>query len=123
MSLETGKLLGRLKIRRAGVGFYSLRHTFRTIADATKDPNAIRLIMGHTDDSIDANYTHGIDDDRLLKVTEHVRQWLFGKAPQDDGADNTDATTKEKREPRQAVGEGRAAAPALRLYAPEGGAA
>ncbi len=78
VSHEFGKLLKRLKIVRPGLGFYSLRHSFRTVADATRDPNAIRLIMGHADDSIDATYTHGIDDARLKAVTDHVRAWLFG---------------------------------------------
>jgi len=63
---------------RPGLGFYALRHTFRTVADATKDFPAIRLIMGHADDSIDDVYREKIDDTRLLAVTEHVRKWLFG---------------------------------------------
>ena len=101
VSLETGKLLHRLGIRRPGVGFYALRHTFRTIADATKDPNAIRLIMGHTDDSIDDNYTHGIEDSRLQVVTEHVRQWLFGKVPGDCGPDSTASETCDPSDPEE----------------------
>lgn len=75
---EFGKLLTRLGIRCQGVGFDTLRHTLRTVADATRDPNTIRLIMGHTDDSIDANYTHAIDNARLHAVADHVREWLFG---------------------------------------------
>ncbi len=41
---------------RKGVGFYTLRHVFRTVADATKDLPAIRLIMGHKDRGIDGIY-------------------------------------------------------------------
>ena len=59
------------------VGFYALRHTFRTVADGAKDVNAVRTVMGHTDDSIDGNYTHGIADERLKAVTDHVRAWLY----------------------------------------------
>jgi integrase len=75
---EFGKLLSTLKIKRPGLGFYALRHTFRTIADATKDFPAIRLIMGHVDSSIDNTYREAIDDARLVAVAEHVRTWLFG---------------------------------------------
>ncbi len=75
VSHEFGKLLQQFDIKRWGVGFYTLKHTFRTVADATKDPNAIRTIMGHTDD---ANYTHGIGDERLQAVTGCVREWVFG---------------------------------------------
>lgn len=67
-------------VARKGLSFYSLRHTLRTVADAAKDTSAISLVMGHSDDTIDANYTHGIDDARLLAVSEFVRTWLFGAA-------------------------------------------
>ena len=75
-----GKTWGKA-IHRAGLGFYALRHTFRTIADATKDFPTIRLIMGHADQSIDDVYREKIDDARLVAVTEHVRAWLFGSTP------------------------------------------
>jgi integrase len=70
-------------IHRDGLGFYALRHTFRTVADATKDFPAIRLIMGHADESIDDVYREEIDVSRLQSVAEHVRVWLFGKTPAD----------------------------------------
>lgn len=79
VTLEFGKLMKAVKVTRPGVNFYSLRHTFRTVADAVRDPNAIRTIMGHTDDSIDANYTHGISDARIEAVTDFVRAWLFAE--------------------------------------------
>ena len=76
---EFGKLLRKLKINgRKGLGFYSLRHTFRTVADSSKDFPAVRFIMGHTDSSIDDIYREGIDADRLVAVSEHVHKWLFG---------------------------------------------
>jgi integrase len=81
ITLETGKLLRKLGIHRRGVGFYALRHSFRTVADAARDTPAARLIMGHADESIDATYRERIDDSRLLAVTEHVRAWLWPNPP------------------------------------------
>lgn len=79
VGVEFGRVLNKLKMKRAGVGFYGLRHTFRTISDASKDFPAVRLIMGHVDSSIDATYREHIDDDRLVAVSEHVREWLNWK--------------------------------------------
>jgi integrase len=72
-------LLKKLGLHRDGLGFYSLRHTFRTVGDASKDRAALDLIMGHTDDSMASHYVEGIDDSRLLAVAAIVREWLFGK--------------------------------------------
>ena len=58
-------------------GFYALRHTFRTVADQTLDPVACGLIMGHVDDSMAGQYRERVADERLLKVTDHVRTWLL----------------------------------------------
>lgn len=77
VSHEFGKLLKAVGVSRPGVGFYSLRHSFRTVADAARDANAVRTVMGHTDDSIDSHYTHGISDDRLEAVSDLVRNWLY----------------------------------------------
>ena len=77
VGLEFGKLLREKKLKRDGLGFYAVRHTFRTIADATRDFPAVRLIMGHADGSIDDVYREHIDDARLRAVVEHVRVWLF----------------------------------------------
>jgi len=78
VSNETAKLLKRLGIQRRGVSFYALRHTFRTVSDATRDFPAVRIIMGHSDPSIDAHYREEIDDSRLQAVSNHVHAWLFG---------------------------------------------
>jgi hypothetical protein len=40
---------------------------------------AVRTLMGHTfSGDISARYRERVSDDRLRKVTEHIRFWLFG---------------------------------------------
>jgi integrase len=75
---ETRKLLARLGINgRKGLGFYALRHTFRTVADGAKDQPAADYIMGHEVAHMSSHYREGIDDGRLRAVADHVRAWLF----------------------------------------------
>ena len=71
------KLLKKLKLHRRGMGFYALRHTFETVAGASKDQVAVDAIMGHVDATMAANYRERIDDDRLKAVVDHVHKWLF----------------------------------------------
>jgi integrase len=80
VAVQFGALLKKAKLHRPGLGFYTLRHVFRTIADAARDPVAIDLIMGHTDPSMGGHYRERVEDSRLRAVAEHVRQWLFGNA-------------------------------------------
>jgi integrase len=76
---ETTKLLRKLGINgRKGLGFYTLRHTFRTVADEAKDQPAADYIMGHCSGHISEVYRETISDARLRAVTDHVRTWLFG---------------------------------------------
>jgi integrase len=58
--------------------FYSLRHTFRTVADGAKDQPAADHIMGHESGHMSTVYRESISDERLRAVTEHVHAWLFG---------------------------------------------
>ena len=120
MSKETAKLLKALGLHRPGVNFYALRHVFRTVADAARDPVAIDLIMGHTDPSMGGHYRERIEDGRLRAVAEHVRHWLFGEP---------DGGTEGRPEAAAPEGDGRADAggapgpdagnvpPMLRLFA------
>ena len=78
LSRETGKLLRRFGISgRKRLGFYTLRHTFRTVADESKDQPAVDFIMGHEVPHMSAVYRETISDERLRAVADHVRKWLF----------------------------------------------
>ncbi len=59
-------------------GFYTLRHTFRSVADEVADVTAIECIMGHLKPGMGGVYTQLMQNKmvRLLAVTNHVRQWL-----------------------------------------------
>jgi integrase len=114
--LRFRRLLRQLGMHRARVGFYTLRHVFRTVADAARDPVAIDLIMGHSDPSMAAHYRERIEDSRLRAVADHVRHWLFGDGG--GGAGEHEARVPESDKPAapaRAV-ENDALAPQLRLY-------
>jgi integrase len=79
LTKEVAKLLKALHINgRKGLGFYTLRHTFRTIADEAKDQPAADYIMGHEVPHMSSVYREMISDERLRAVAGHVRRWLFG---------------------------------------------
>jgi integrase len=78
ISKRMRKLLKDLGLKRPGLGFYALRHTFETVGGEAKDQVAVNAIMGHIDNTMAAAYRERISDDRLRAVTEHVRAWLFG---------------------------------------------
>jgi integrase len=80
VTIHFTNLLRALGIHRDGLGFYTLRHVFRTVADAARDPVAIDLIMGHTDPSMGGHYRERVEDSRLQAVAEYVRRWLFWTA-------------------------------------------
>lgn len=73
------KLCETCGLARSGRGFYSLRRTFETVAGNTKDQIAVDYVMGHYDESMAALYRQGIDDQRLIDVSEYVRSWLFAE--------------------------------------------
>jgi integrase len=71
------RLLNRFELKREGLGFYTLRHIHRTIADGARDSVACDIIMGHTDGSMGATYRERVEDARLVAVANHVREWLM----------------------------------------------
>jgi integrase len=76
---DVAKLLHELELNgRNRLGFYSLRHTFLTIAEETRDFPVVQLVMGHSDNTMASHYRERISDSRLEAVTDHVRKWLFG---------------------------------------------
>jgi integrase len=79
VSEETKKLLNRLGVNgRKGLGFYTLRHVFRTVADEARDQPAADFIMGHEVSHMSSVYRERISEARLKAVADHVRGWLFG---------------------------------------------
>ncbi len=81
---------------QAGRTFYSLRRTFRTIAGQTLDEMACDYIMGHgaIDTDMGRRYTQHIGDDRLERVAEHVRAWLFPKNAERSHQGNSPSQTR-----------------------------
>ncbi len=63
----------KLVAAKTGRGFYSLRHTYRTIADDQGDQPAILRTMGHADNTISGGYRSVIKRERLKAVVEYVR--------------------------------------------------
>jgi integrase len=120
LPFKFSQLLRRANVpARKGLGFYTLRHVFRTVADAARDPVAIDLIMGHTDPSMGGHYRERVEDSRLRAVADHVRRWLFDEAP-DGGKDDGSGTPTEASDPREPNDspeqEDEEARPALRLF-------
>lgn len=79
VTVEFSMMLKKHGLHRPGLGFYTLRHTFRTIADEARDPTVANLIMGHADSTMADYYRERIGDDRIRAVAQYVREWLFGK--------------------------------------------
>ncbi len=115
VTIQFAKALRALGLHREGIGFYTLRHVFRTVADAARDPVAIDVIMGHTDPTMGGHYRERVEDDRLRAVAEVVRAWLFGTAPAaGSGGPVPEAEGAGEGEPEAAPESEEG--PALRLY-------
>lgn len=70
-------LLAAKELKRRGIGFYTLRHTFRTWADETNDQHAIHLVMGHAIPGMSGIYVEEIGLERLRRVVDRVRRKLW----------------------------------------------
>lgn len=60
-----------------GMGFYWLRHTFRTVAVGSADDHAICRVMGHAIRGMAGVYVERVPVSELRRVVDHVRGWLF----------------------------------------------
>ena len=109
---EFDKVVKKLGLKRPGVSFYAIRHGFETVAGETGDQVAVDRVMGHKTPGMSSVYTERIGDDRLRKVAEHVRKWLFAEPPKD--TTGPDGPKVEDVEPPQEIeADDR---PALRLF-------
>jgi integrase len=81
ITLEFNKLLDQLGLKRKGVGFYSLRHSFRTAADGAGDQRAVDYVMGHVPQHISGDYVERIEDERLEAISAHVHKWVQASQP------------------------------------------
>lgn len=96
---EFRKLLDEQELHRKGLGFYTLRHVFRTIAGGARDLEATRAIMGHTSGHVEEGYIEGFEDDRLRAVARYVHDWLYAGV-----GDEQPASTSKKPKARPAAG-------------------
>jgi integrase len=103
IAIQFRLLLMRLGWHRPRLGFYVLRHVFRTVSDAARDPVAIDLIMGHADPTMGGHYRERIDDSRLRAVADYVRTWLFGAEP--DGGNGSSGATPVGRSTGEVEGD------------------
>jgi len=74
---EFSKVLQELDMKRPGLNFYALRHTFQTVGESSGDLVAVRSIMGHVDTSMSGVYREFVSEERLRAVTDSVRRILL----------------------------------------------
>src|SRR5690606_4631302 len=75
VALMFGRLLTELDVKRPGLNFYALRHTFETVAGESRDQVAVDAVMGHDPGDMASRYRERISDERLVAVTNHVHGW------------------------------------------------
>ncbi len=90
LSEQFRTLMKRAKLDGRGLSFYRLRHLHRTLTDECLDWPAANAVMGHADQTMAGVYRERVSDERIRRVCEHVRCWLFGAAT-DTGREQTPA--------------------------------
>ncbi len=115
---EFNKLLTKLQLKRSKVGFYAIRHGFETIAGETGDQVAVDAVMGHVQQGMSAAYRERIGDDRVKRVVDHVRKWLFDGVDDGDSSENEHADTISIHSDEADHGQGRSesSTPSLHLF-------
>lgn len=85
VAIEFAKVLAGLCLKRPGVGFGAGRHTFRSIAGEHPDAEAVKWIMGHSQDGMSRWYVHKNERmfGRLRSVGQTVRRYLLVLDPLD----------------------------------------
>ena len=56
---------------------YWLRHTCQNVAEKGGDMTAVKMLMGHADQSISDTYRHEIEDSRMYDVVSAIGSYLF----------------------------------------------
>jgi integrase len=79
LTKEFTKVLNKLQIKRPGLSFYALRHTFYTAGEYCRDKDALEYIMGHAADGADMRpfYREETWTSRLSSIVKHVHRWVF----------------------------------------------
>jgi integrase len=89
------RLLDELGVKRAGVGFGSLKHTHVSAVGGHPDLNAARLVRGHKFSGIEAHYDFP-DLKRIKAVTDLARKRLLTNA---GGSSNRNPRASSGRSP------------------------
>jgi integrase len=85
LSEQFRSLLRRAKLNDRGLSFYRLRHLHRTLTDECLDWPAANTVMGHADASMAGQYREKVSDQRVKRVCEFVRAWLYDPAIEGTG--------------------------------------
>lgn len=75
LAMAFSRLCEAAGVSRAGRGFHGLRHTHRSVSGGAGDESAADVLVGHRLKGMRAVYQE-VDWKRLVRVSDHVRQWL-----------------------------------------------